>query len=83
MCFAKKSPSVQGKQYAILSRKHCNNSAALTKKCTVVGLIASANTKLIDYDNSQVFIAIVANSVDLFNIDEMGGKVSGFQIQER
>ena len=56
------------------------------KKCTVVGLIASANTKLIDYDNSQVFIAIVANSVDLFNIDEMGGvseKMSGFQIKER
>ena len=52
----------------------------------MVGLIASANTKLIDYDNSQVFIAIVANSVDLFNIDEMGGvseKMSGFQIQER
>ena len=83
MCFAKKCLSVQGKQCVILSRKHFNNSAALTKKCTVVGLIASANTKLIDYDNSQVFIAIVANSVDLFNIDEMGGKVSGFQIQER
>ena len=49
----------------------------------MVELIASANTTLIDYDNSQVFIAIVANSVDLFNIDEMGGKVSGFQIQER